>query len=266
MPSPFPGMDPYLERPDIFPDLHGSLIILLKQELQHLLPESYYASSSQRIWIDASERHIETDVDVVRIPRPEREQQGSWSPTESPSMPIVIEVSQTEWVENYLEISTQSSEGRRLVTSIEVLSPSNKTKGSRGRELYLRKQREILGSQTHLVEFDLLRTGLHTTAIPEESLRQKVPQFDYHCCIHHFDRPAEYSVYPVLIERPLPPVHIPLLPDDGAVEVAFQEVFDRAYDTGPYRKQISYDDDPPPPPFEAERREWIRRTIPSAKK
>ncbi len=47
MPSPFPGMDPYLESPDWFPDLHGSLIILLKEALQRSLPGPYYAQSSQ---------------------------------------------------------------------------------------------------------------------------------------------------------------------------------------------------------------------------
>ena len=46
MPSPFPGMDPYLEIPDWFPDLHDGLIFCLKESLQNLLPESYYMSIS----------------------------------------------------------------------------------------------------------------------------------------------------------------------------------------------------------------------------
>jgi hypothetical protein len=57
MPSPFPGIDPYLESPDWFPDLHGNLIILMKGALQHSLPESYYAQSSQRVWLEYSRHH-----------------------------------------------------------------------------------------------------------------------------------------------------------------------------------------------------------------
>jgi len=128
MPSPFPGMDPYLERPDVFPDLHGSLIILLKEHLQGLLPEQYYATSSQRTWIEASERFIESDVDVVHRSREESRSEMSLSTSESTAIPVVIEVPEAEHTENYLEIWTGGSSDRRLVTSIEILSPSNKTK------------------------------------------------------------------------------------------------------------------------------------------
>ena len=49
MPSPFPGMDPYLESPDWFPDLHGSLIFLMKETLRRSLPRPYYAQSFRSI-------------------------------------------------------------------------------------------------------------------------------------------------------------------------------------------------------------------------
>ena len=69
MPSPFPGMDPYLESPDWFPDLHGSLIIFMKGTLQRSLPDSYYAQSSQRVWVEYTQRHVEPDVEVVQSAR-----------------------------------------------------------------------------------------------------------------------------------------------------------------------------------------------------
>jgi uncharacterized Zn-finger protein len=68
MPSPFPGMDPFLEHPDIFPDLHDSLIILLQEALQERLPQPYYANSKPRVWIEVSQRCIEPDVKVLRSP------------------------------------------------------------------------------------------------------------------------------------------------------------------------------------------------------
>ncbi len=75
MPSPFPGMDPYLESPDWFPDLHDGLIFCLKESLQDLLPESYYAQSNQRIWMEYSRRYVEPDVEVVG-PRKKSKKRG----------------------------------------------------------------------------------------------------------------------------------------------------------------------------------------------
>ena len=89
MPSPFPGMDPYLESPDWFPDLHDGLIFCLKESLQNLLPESYYAQSSQRIWMEYSRRYVEPDVEVVsarRSPRSEAAEAWQWQHTR-PSNP-----------------------------------------------------------------------------------------------------------------------------------------------------------------------------------
>jgi Protein of unknown function (DUF4058) len=38
MPSPFPGMDPFLENPGIFSDFHDSFITYLRENLQANLP------------------------------------------------------------------------------------------------------------------------------------------------------------------------------------------------------------------------------------
>ncbi len=67
MPSPFPGMDPYLENPDWFPNLHHDLITYIKQTLQSRLPETYYAQSDQRVWLEYSRRHAEPDVEIVPL-------------------------------------------------------------------------------------------------------------------------------------------------------------------------------------------------------
>jgi hypothetical protein len=69
-----------------------------------------------------------------------------------------------------VEIYVGSGSQRRLVTAIEVLSPTNKAQGEHGRDLYIRKQQEILGGKVHLVEIDLLRGGQHTTAVPRRFL------------------------------------------------------------------------------------------------
>ena len=66
MPSPFPGMDPFLENPGIFPDFHDSFITYLRENLQANLPPPYYAALGRRIWIEASRRSIEPDVHILR--------------------------------------------------------------------------------------------------------------------------------------------------------------------------------------------------------
>jgi hypothetical protein len=105
----------------------------------------------------------------------------------------------------------------------------------------LQKQQEVLDSDTHLVEIDLLRSGTHTTAVPLEALRRKAPPFDYHVCVHAFERLGTYAVYTILMTQRLPTIAIPLLPGDGAVNIDLQAVFQRCYDTGPYRRRVRYD-------------------------
>ncbi|NLF72252.1 MAG: DUF4058 family protein [Candidatus Anammoximicrobium sp.] len=66
MPSPFPGMDPYLEHPDVFPGLHDGLVAYLRESLQPLLPSPCYADIGRRAWIEVSEGYIGPDVNLLR--------------------------------------------------------------------------------------------------------------------------------------------------------------------------------------------------------
>jgi hypothetical protein len=151
------------------------------------------------------------------------------------------------------------------VTSIELLSLSNKTPGEHGRDLYLRKQQEMLQSKVHLVEIDLLRGGQHTTAVPADRLARATGPFDYHVCIRHFDNLEDFFVYPIQLPEPLPEISIPLLPGDGAVPLNLQAVFQRAYDAGPYRREVDYQADTPAPPLSPERAAWLKRLLSAAR-
>ncbi|MBV8077286.1 MAG: DUF4058 family protein, partial [Planctomycetaceae bacterium] len=48
MPSPFPGMDPYLEAPYIWPDFHDRLASEISGHLNQTLPNPYYARLEMR--------------------------------------------------------------------------------------------------------------------------------------------------------------------------------------------------------------------------
>ncbi len=131
----------------------------------------------------------------------------------------------------------------RIVTVIEVLSSANKAHGSPGRDLYLRKQEEILNSDTHLVEIDLLRRGEHTVAAPLSLLRQE-GRWNYLVCRHLAGTGDRYQLWPILLPNPLPRIRIPLGGDDLEVEVDLQPLFDQCYNDGAYERRIGYDRDP----------------------
>jgi Protein of unknown function (DUF4058) len=258
MPSPFPGMDPYLERTRWFRGFHNGLIFCLQDLLQPKLPAPYYALTGELVWLEGSERHVEPDVDVFRPvssrrrSHPEPNGGGSVATMEletaADAAPIVVTVDTPlggeERTELYLEIYARSEGGDRLITAIEVLSRTNKTIGGPGRQKYVEKQREILDGQVHLVEIDLLLGGAHTTAVPHEPAWAEAGPFAYHVSIHLFHRPKEFRIYPIRLEQRLPVIAIPLLPEDPAVTLDLQAAFQRVYDAGPYRRAVRYGEDP----------------------
>lgn len=255
MPSPFPGMDPYLEHRDFFPDLHASLITYMREALQRQLPAGYHAAIGQRVWVDVEQREIESDVHIRRSP-------GKASSSVAVAEPgagrkVVIEVPHDERRETFIEIRRT---GARIVTTIEILSRSNKTAGRPGRELYPRKQREVLASQSHLVEIDLLREGQHTTAVPLEELRVECWPYHYHVCVHRYDRFEQFVVYPFEVRERMPAIDVPLLPSDNEISLDLQAVFDRTYEAAAYERELDYRSDPEPP-FDAEATAWLRERI-----
>jgi hypothetical protein len=256
-------MDPYLEHPAVFPGLHNRLIVVLSELLQPALPAPYYAEIGERVWVEVSQRLIEPDAMVLRpgTGRDRVEGAVATAETRSRSRPVVVTVPHDERREPFVEILAPGEGSERLVTAIELLSPSNKTPGEHGRELYLRKQREILASPAHLVEIDLLRGGVHTTAVPLERLLAQVGQFDYHVSVHRSDRFEDYLVYPARLEERLPEIGIPLLHDDPDVLLDLQVLLDRVYDTGPYRRRIRYAESVPIPPLRPDQAAWAAGVI-----
>lgn len=260
MQSPFPGMDPYLEHPEIFPDLHSSLNFCLREALQSQLPPPYYAVIGRRAWIEVSLRYIEPDVHVLHRGEPNRAG-GVAVAAVGRSQPTVVHVPHDQRKQEFIEIYARHGSDKRLVTAIEVLSLANKTPGEQGRELYLRKQRELLESQVHLVEIDLLRAGTHTTAVPLLLAVARAGPFDYHVCVHRFDNLEDYFVYPIQLEQPLPEIQIPLLPGSPAVPVDLQTVFERCYAVGPYRLEIDYLHTTPSPPLAPAKATWAAELL-----
>ncbi len=164
MPSPFPGMDPYLESPVIWPDVHHGWISEIQATLNPALRPRYVARVELRVYIsddddDPGRQALVPDVRVERSPG----RKGAKKPKKEPALaatePLIIPTLMDEEIEEaFLKIIHVESE--ELVTLIEVLSPTNKIRGSRGRASFMSKRHEIMNSEVHWVEIDLLRAGV----------------------------------------------------------------------------------------------------------
>ncbi|MBI3330112.1 MAG: DUF4058 family protein [Nitrospinae bacterium] len=242
MPSPFPGMDPYLEHPARWPGVHQRLITYIGDTLNATLPPRYVADIGERLYVVQPERNIYPDVVVVEHPPAEtRAAQGGGAVASDP--PWVLTLEPVEMREVFIQILSVGDESR-VVSVIEVLGPSNKTAGSDGRELYVAKQREILQSHTHLIEIDLLRHGEHTVAAPREALL-RMGTCDYLLCLHRGGKRGRYEVWAITLRQRLPHIHVPLADGDPDVVVDLQAMFNRCYDEGAYARRLDYRREPP---------------------
>ncbi len=236
MPGPFPGMDPYLEDPALWPGLHDGLIYTLSAELNANLPEGYYSRRQLRLYVIQEDRDILPDVIVSQEGTGNSSpvgRRGSAGLTLERSAPVLLRVEQEEVSEAFIEIQ-HTSVPDRVVTVIEILSCSNKAPGTAGNQEYRRKQREVLRSDINLIEIDLLRRGAHTAAPPHDSIVRQFGHWHYLVSLNrHLDR-SEYELWLLSIRQRLPEIHVPLLDGEPEVSLDLQAAFDRCYDEDHY--------------------------------
>lgn len=256
MPGPFPGMDPYLEDRGLWRGVHHQLIAALSAALNAVLPPDFVARIDMRLYIIESERSIYPDVTIARRSAPsDRGGRGNVATLSPPDVdtPVFVRGLSEEMHEGFINIVV-AHEPERVVTAIELLSPANKAPGT-GREEYVRKQRDALRSETHLLEIDLLRAGTHTVAAPQTRLALEHGAWDSLICLHLAGTGDEYETWPRTLRDRLPRIFVPLLEGRPAVRLDLQAVFDRAYDEGAFDRSVDYRADPNPP-FSAEDAPW----------
>ncbi len=260
MPSPFPGMDPWLESPENFGDFHDRLIIYLSEEFNRASPPGYVARGAQFVWVDDRQRR-EPDVGLFG-PNSHVRQDSEQDSHELDAYAGVLAIADIEapslWEQSFLEV--YSSAGRRLVTMIEVLSPSNKQQVSQAHQAYLQKQKECLATGINLVELDFLRGGTHTTCVNQTILQQKATHYDYHIAILQAGSTPSTFAMPFRLQDKLPELPIPLDPGVKPVSVALQPILDRIYETGRYSQWIDYSK-PPEPPLNPEQQAWATQYL-----
>ena len=252
MPSPFPGMDPWLERRGLFPDFHDRFLAEISARLNLLLPAPFYAALATRVWLEESERRVVPDIDVVAGAGP----RGSGIALAEPITAQMLELDaerlpHEEIAESVIEVYADSD---RLIASIELLSPANKTLGDSGRVSYLAKQRELVDRGVHVIEIDLLRGGTHATLAPRDRLRT-AGRFDYHIALSMAGKREVVYAQPFGLRDPLPRLAVPLTLAVPGVRVELQPAFDRTYDAGVYGRRVRYDR-PCDPPLTPEQQVW----------
>jgi hypothetical protein len=232
-------MDPYIERPEIWPDFHDSLVTCIRGALQPLLKPKYVALGRDRLFVVESDRPIYADVAVVRTKLP-GSPRSAGAATLEPDAPEVFELSTEEIREPYIEI-IEPAAGNRVVTAIEVLSPDNKRAGT-GRTSYLSKRDEYRAAGANIVEIDLLRAGDPTVRLSPQTITKLRP-WHYLVVVNRW--PARQEVYSIPLQRRLPRVAVPLSPQDKDVTLDLQAAFTRSWDEGPYPELLHYDKSPP---------------------
>jgi hypothetical protein len=140
---------------------------------------------------------------------------------------------EAEFREAFIEISTLSPE-RKLVTTIEVLSPSNKRPGTEGWRQYLRKRQAHLDREANLVEIDLLRGGQRMP------MREEWPASPYYVLTCWKRSAPACKVWPAFFDRPLPKLCVPLTPPDADLTLDLQPMVDLIYDRSRYAADIDY--------------------------
>jgi hypothetical protein len=257
MPSPFPGMDPFLEN-QIWEDFHHAMIEVMREVLIHQTRPRYVVRVEEHVYVehvpDRASEHIRPDVTVLE--RAEREallKSSSRTTTAAAIIPVMVPLPVPERIrEAFLTIrQRQTSE---VVTVIEVLSPGNKRAHSDGRREYLRKRESVLLSDTHLVELDLLRGGIRLPTL------QSLPPGDYYAFICRQEQRFQAAVYAWSLRQPCPSIPVPLAGADPDAVLDLQTIFTLVYDRAGYDYSLNYRQSIAPPLSEADQA-WVQHVL-----
>jgi Protein of unknown function (DUF4058) len=232
MPSPFPGMDPYLEGPS-WMSFHGQFIAEIARQLSPKLRPKYVALMDERVlwdapdddvWIDAVEARPDVGVVQSRPSAPAPEGATLVAPLMMATvMPRPV---------THRSIEIRDVAERRLVCAIEVMSPTNKN--GRGYSKYLLKRGRILQSSAHLIEIDLLHQGHR---VP---MAKPLPACPYFAFVSRANQRPSVGVWPIALRDRLPRIPVPLMAPDADVELDLQEAVGHVYDAVGYDLILDY--------------------------
>ncbi|MCY7284970.1 MAG: DUF4058 family protein, partial [Cyanobacteria bacterium CAN_BIN43] len=251
----FPGMNPYLENPELWSEVHFGLISVLARSLNAVITPKYRAAVEKRDYADSL---LDGIPDVSVFQRSSDTQSDPKTTAAEPqrttatlSEPLVVTVPIAEETqERFLEIREVVTGA--IVTVVDVLSPKNKRAGE-GRVKYDAKRQTVLNSTAHLVEIDLLRTG-------ETKPMAGGVTSDYRILVSRANRRPAAELYPFNLREPLPRFLLPLHPSDREPVVDLQNLLEQVYQEAALELAIDYSTQPIPPLSELDF-QWIQSLL-----
>ena len=238
MPSPFPGMNPYLEQEDVWHDFHERFMPFVAERISAQVDPRYIVKIDEHIFIhefsDEQRRFLgRADISVGRglSNAGHRSAAGVLNAPAEGYLPDVD-------IERLAFLEIRDRRNRQLVTLIELLSPANKRPGG-DRDQYLAKRQEVLASSAHLVEIDLLRGG-------QRPPLEELPSCDYCVLVSRCEKRPRVGLWPLRLRDRLPVIPIPLREPDPDAQLDIQEVLHDIYDRAHYETYL-YDGSPVPP-------------------
>jgi hypothetical protein len=255
MPSPFPGINPYIERASIWHDFHERWIPLAADLIGAQVLPRYYVRIDKQIYIhelSSVERRF-LGCGYLLVPAltpPGPSTVASTSVLEAP-VEVGVPAVDSETL-SFLEIRDRDLQ--ELVTVIELLSPSNKYAGP-DREQYLAKARKLQRSWVHFVEIDLLRGGPRMPWLD-------LPVCDYCVVVSRVERRPKAGFWPISLRERLPEIPIPLRQGDADARLDLQQVLHQIYDAAGYAYHIY--SGPPEPPLLGPDAAWAASLVPTS--
>ncbi len=261
MPSPFPGMNPYLESPQGWAGIHHWLITELARSLGSQLPPHYYVAVEERVYdiTDPESALIGVpDNSIIRtvastMPEPillvQPSVTGSLATLAQP-VSVILSIP-TEIKIGYLEL--RLAQTHEVVAIIEILSPVNKQ--GDGRTQYETKRQRILTSSAHLIEIDLLRKGKAL------AFTSTAPATHYRILVSDSKSRPRADLYGFNLQDAFPVFPIPLQGDDRAIPIDLKVLLDNLYDLGRYSLRCDYAQAPPELVLDPTDREWCDRLL-----
>lgn len=249
MPSPFPGMNPYLELDTAWSDFHFSFCYAIRAALVPQVQPEFYVKINEHIYVHEDSRRLVglADVGITRK-HPQADENGEVAVLEAPVL-VRMAPAIKERVP-FLEIFDK--ENHKLVTIIEMLSPANKKKGP-DREQFLSKRMQILDSSVDYVEIDLVRGG------PRMPI-QDMPKCDYYVLVSRAEQRPEMGLWPLSLRQPLPMIPVPLPDPKREVRLSLQQLLHEVYDEAGYANFIY--SGLPQPPLRKQDARWAERFAP----
>jgi hypothetical protein len=256
MPSPFPGIDPFIEAYR-WPDFHHELIAVIRESLVPVVRPRYVVEVEQHVYLHLEER------DVTRRIRPDLfigDTEPGRALTRSGGAGTAVLTDPLEITLPMLEeerrryITIRDAQERRLITVIEVLSPANKIAGSQDQRAYFNKRHEVVRGGANLVEMDLLRGG---ERMPADS---PLPAGDFLVVVCRSAAWPRAGAYGWSLREPIPTVPVPLAEGDPDVPLDLQSAFTLVYDRAGYDYSLDYTRQPEPPLPEPDAA-WVKELL-----